>query len=158
MKFPKHHKLRPLSPLSPVTQLRQLPCAAPVDAASSLPVVVASAFPRLHLTHRARVLRRLLMPVGPMALVVLGGGVFAKYAAQARWARMSVSLEDAARVSSNQILELVHYVEQSNPRVLYDVLVLVARDPSMTTAVGASVAALMLQHLALRKPALGPPA
>ena len=61
--------------------------------------------PQTRLAHRVRVLRRLLMPVGPMALTVLGGGVFAKYAAQARWPRMSVSLEDAARVTSNQVFE-----------------------------------------------------
>ena len=78
------------------------------------------------------------MPVGPMALTVLGGGVFAKYAAQARWPRMSVSLEDAARVTSSQVYELVRYVEQSNPHVLQQVMVVLSRDATTMAAVGAS--------------------
>jgi len=123
---------------------------APVEA-HSLPAIVASAFTRLHLAHRVRVLRRLLLPVGPMALTVLGGGVFAKYAAQARWPRMSISLEDAARVTSNQVFELVRYVEQSNPSVLQQVLVVLSRDATTMAAVGASVTAIVMKHLSDRR-------
>jgi hypothetical protein len=126
------------------------PAPAPTDP-PSLPAVVASAFTRLRLAHRVRVLRRLLMPVGPLALTVLGGGVFAKYAAQARWPRMSVTLEDAARVTSSQVFELVRYVEQSNPQALQQVLLVLSRDATTMAAVGASVAALVMQHLSSRK-------
>ncbi|MEO8674365.1 MAG: hypothetical protein ABI569_02235 [Casimicrobiaceae bacterium] len=119
--------------------------------AQSLPVVIASAFTRLRLAQRVRVLRRLLMPIGPMALAVVGGGVFAKYAAQARWPRMSVSLEDAARVTSSQVYELVRYVEQSNPHALQQVLVALTRDGTTMAALGASVAAIVMQHLSTRK-------
>jgi len=119
--------------------------------AQSLPAVIASAFTRLRLAQRVRVLRRLLMPIGPMALAVLGGGVFAKYAAQARWPRMSVSLEDAARVTSSQVYELVRYVEQSNPHALQQVLVALTRDGTTMAALGASVAAIVMQHLSTRK-------
>ena len=119
--------------------------------AQSLPAVIASAFTRLRLAQRVRVLRRLLMPIGPMALAVLGGGVFAKYAAQARWPRMSVSLEDAARVTSSQVYELVRYVEQSNPHALQQVLVAITRDGTTMAALGASVAAIVMQHLSTRK-------
>ena len=117
----------------------------------SLPAVIASAFTRLRLAQRVRVLRRLLMPIGPMALAVLGGGVFAKYAAQARWPRMSVSLDDAARVTSSQVYELVRYVEQSNPHALQQVLLALTRDGTTMTALGASVAAIVMQHLATRQ-------
>ena len=86
-----------------------------------------------------------------MALVVLGGGVFAKYAAQARWSRMSVSLDDAARVTAGQVYELVRYVEQSNPVALQHVLAALARDGTTMAALGASVAALVMQHLAARQ-------
>jgi hypothetical protein len=119
--------------------------------AQSLPAVIASAFTRLRLAKRVSVLRRLLMPIGPMALAVLGGGVFAKYAAQARWPRMSVSLDDAARVTSSQVYELVRYVEQSNPHALQQVLVALTRDGTTMTALGASVAAIVMQHLATRQ-------
>ena len=128
------------------------------DESQSLPAVVASAFTKLGLALRARVLRRLLMPIGPMALTVLGGGVFAKYAAQARWPRMSVSLEDAARVTSSQVFELVRYLEQSNPHVLQQVMVVLSRDATTMAAVGASVAAIVMQRLAGRNAANAQPA
>ena len=86
------------------------------DETQSLPIVIANAFTRLRLRLRARVLRRLLLPVGPMALAVLGGGVFSKYAAHARWPRIYVSFDDAARITSAQVYELVRYVQQKQPR------------------------------------------
>jgi hypothetical protein len=114
---------------------------------SSLPMLMASVFAKLRLVQRAQVLRRLLIPVGPMALVVLGGGAFAKFVDQARWSRMSVSLDDAARVTPGQVLDLVRYVEQSDPGVLQEVTMALARDPMAMAAVGASLAAVVMRQL-----------
>ena len=148
MKFSKHRT--PRHP-SAAPQFPQVESGAPAPGeAHSVPAIVASAFTRLHLAHRVRVLRRLLLPVGPMALTVLGGGVFAKYVAQARWPRMSISLEDAARVTSHQVFELVRYVEQSNPNVLQQVMVVLSRDATTMAAVGASVTAIVMKHLSDR--------
>ena len=63
----------------------------------ALPAIVAKAFGRLNNRLRARMLRRLLTSVGPLALTVVGGGVFAKYLRHARWSEIPVSMEDAAR-------------------------------------------------------------
>jgi hypothetical protein len=126
--------------------------AMPGDDTPSIPKLVAGSFARLRLAQRVRVLRRLLMPVGPMALAVLGGGAFAKFVGQARRPRMSVSLEDAARVTPNQVFELVRYVEQSDPQVLQRVMVVFARDAATMAAVGASVAAAVMRHLSSREP------
>jgi hypothetical protein len=155
MKLSKHRKVRQHSPA--IQPAPELP-AATVNDTHSLPAVVASAFTKLRLALRVRVLRRLLLPVGPMALTVLAGGVFAKYAAQARWPRMSVSLEDAARVTSRQVYELVRYVEQSNPQVLHQVMVVLSRDAATMAAIGASVAAIVAQHLSGRQAAGAQPA
>ena len=149
MKFSKQHEPRP--PSAAIEPAELAPGTLAASEAPSLPAIVASAFTRLRLAHRVRVLRRLLMPVGPLALTVLGGGVFAKYAAQARWPRMAVTLEDAARVTSNQVFELVRYVEQSNPQALQQVLLVLSRDATTMAAVGASVAALVMQHLSSRQ-------
>ena len=75
---------------------------------------VADGFARLDLRLRSRVLARLLVEVGSLALAVVGGGAFAKYLTIAT-AGLTVSLEDAARATWNQIFELVRYVQQSNP-------------------------------------------
>jgi hypothetical protein len=85
---------------------------------SSLPATVAGKFGKLGIKQRARVLGRLLASVGPLALKVVGGGVFAKYVRHARSPEIPVSFGDAARATSSQVRDLVHYVEQSNPKLV----------------------------------------
>jgi hypothetical protein len=138
-----------------LSQPRKPPTPAPKILAASdmqtLPAALASAFTRLRLGQRVRVLRRLLLPVGPMALAALAGGAFAKYASQARWPRITISFDDAARVTSGQIYELVRYVQQSNPLVLQQILAVLARDATAMAAVGAAIAAIVLKHQTDRK-------
>jgi hypothetical protein len=122
----------------------------------ALAAILSTAVPKTGLAMRARLLRRLLMPIGPLALTVLGGGAFAKYAGYARWSRLTVSLEDAARLTSNQIVELVNYIEQSDPTVLEQVMVILSRDATTLAALGASVAAIGMQLAARRKPTRTP--
>jgi hypothetical protein len=121
---------------------------AAAGAAQSLPTLVAGVFTRLHLSLRLRVLRRLLLPVGPLALAILGGGVFARYATRARWRELCLSLEDAARVTSGQIYELVRYVEQSDPLVVQQVLADLARDATAMAVLGASVGGILTRRIA----------
>ena len=151
MKFIKQRRLRAARKAAQALQVRASVRELRVQ---SLPAVVATAFGRLRISQRVRVLRRLLLPVGPMALLVLGGGVFAKYVGQARWSRISVSIEDAAMISASQVYELVRYVEQSNPVVLQDVLLDLARDSNTMATLGASVAAIVMTQIAKRNTTL----
>jgi len=50
----------------------------PAKELASVPTIMASAFGKLNIERRARLLGRLLGSVGPLALAVVGGGVFAK--------------------------------------------------------------------------------
>ena len=125
--------------------------ARPPHEAASLPALVASIFARTRLALRARLLRRLLLPVGPLALTVIAGGAFAKYVEHARWPRLKVSLEDAARVTTSQVFELVRYVEQSDPAVLQQLMAVIARDATTMAALGASVAAIVLERWSRRE-------
>ena len=84
----------------------------------SLSAMVARSFVKFDIGLRARLLGRLLASVGPLALKVVGGGVFAKYVRHARSPEIQVSFEDAARATSTQVRDLVHYVEQSNPTLV----------------------------------------
>ena len=130
--------------------------AAPADASigplagPSLPVIVAASFDRLEIRQRARMLGRLLASVGPLALAVVGGGAFAKYATHARWPEIPVSIEDAARATSSQIHELVRYIEQSNPQLFNHLLESLARDSATIAALAASIAALTINRLGSR--------
>jgi len=121
------------------------------DRTPTLPAIVAASFDRLALRQRARMLGRLLASVGPLALAVVGGGAFAKYATHARWPEIPISLEDAARATSGQIQEIVRYIEQSNPQLFNNLLGLLARDTTTIAALGASIAALTMHTLANRR-------
>ena len=143
------------SPVPDASPASGAQAGAPLDPATppALPAIVAASFDRLALRQRARMLGRLLASVGPLALAVVGGGAFAKYAAHARWPEIPVSLEDAARASSGQIQEIVRYIEQSNPQIFNNLLELLARDSATITAIGASIAALTMHRFATRRDA-----
>ena len=123
------------------------------DTSPTLPVIVAACFDRLALRQRARMLGRLLASVGPLALAVVGGGAFAKYATHARLPELPVSLEDAALATSSQVQEIVRYIEQSDPQLFNNLLGLLARDTATIAALGASIAALTMHKIANRREA-----
>jgi hypothetical protein len=126
------------------------PIATAAQSTPPLPAIIAGAFDRLNIRLRARMLGRLLASVGPLALTVVSGGAFAKYVAQARWPEIPVSFEDAARTTSDQVYELVRYVQQSNPQLLGQLMDALTRDTVTIAALGTSVAALAIGRLASR--------
>lgn len=119
----------------------------PSPSTPSVAAIVASAFGKLDLRRRAPLLGRLLGSVGPLALAVVGGGVFVKYLPNARWSVVPVSLEDAALATSSQVYELVRYVEQSNPNLIEGVLTALLQDGATITALGASILAIALKQV-----------
>ena len=119
-------------------------------AAESLPTLMACAFDKLDVKRRSSLLGRLLGSVGPLALAVVGGGVFVKYLPNARWPVVPVSIEDAALATSSQVYELVRYVEQSNPNLIEGVLTALLQDGMTMTALGASIAAMAIKHISDR--------
>jgi hypothetical protein len=149
MKTAKHSKLLP--------QRRDGSTAPTAEAEmrakklATVPAIMASAFGKLNLERRARLLGRLLGSVGPLALMVVGGGVFAKYLRNAGWHEVPISFEDAARATSSQVHDLVRYVEQSNPHLVDSLLAALLQDGVTMTALGASVAAIAIKRLSRRR-------
>jgi len=111
----------------------------------SLAAVVADAVAATNLPLRARLLQGLLIPIGPLAMSVLAGGVFAKYAEFARRWPIPLSLEDVARVTSSQVAEIARYLEQSDPSVLEQAVIAISRDSTAVAALGASVVAIAVK-------------
>ena len=93
----------------------------------SLSAIMGRTTGRFDIALRARLLGRLLGSVGPLALKVVGGGVFAKYVRHARRTEIPVSFEDAARATPGQVSEVVRYVEQSNPKLINKLLTALSR-------------------------------
>jgi hypothetical protein len=111
-----------------------LPSAVTSARRMSVPAIIASAFGKLDVERRARLLGRLLGSVGPLALVVVGGGVFAKYLRNAGWLEVPIAFEDAARATSSQVHDLVRYVEQSDPHLVEGLLAELLQDGTTMTA------------------------
>jgi hypothetical protein len=148
MKTAKHSKLFPHRRDSSVAPAAEGEMSA--KGLASVPAIVASAFGKLDLERRARLLGRLLGSVGPLALAVVGGGAFAKYLANARWSEVPISFDDAARATSNQVYDLVRYAEQSNPHLVDRLLSALSQDAMTMTVLGASIAAITIKHLSGR--------
>jgi len=78
--------------------------------------------------------------------VVVAGGVFATYLRSDRWPAGPISFDDAARATSGQVHDLVHYVEQSNPHLVDGLLAALSQDGVTMTALGASIAAVTIKR------------
>src|SRR6266478_9649564 len=149
MKTAKHSKLFPQRRDGSIAPTAEAEMRA--KKLATVPAIMASAFGKLNLERRARLLGRLLGSVGPLALMVVGGGVFAKYLRNAGWHEVPISFEDAARATSSQVHDLVRYVEQSNPHLVDSLLAALLQDGVTMTALGASVAAIAIRRLSHRR-------
>src|SRR5437867_13029792 len=98
-----------------VTLPRTLAANTTAKEKISLSKLMTGTFVKFDIALRARLLGRLLGPVGPLALKVVGGGGFAKYLRPARRPELAVSLEDGARATSGQLGDVVSYVELRYP-------------------------------------------
>jgi hypothetical protein len=118
------------------------------DDKPSLPAIVANAFVRLDVGARARLLGRLLAPLGPSALAAAAGGAFAKYVTNTRLPLVPVTLEDAARATAAQVADVARAIRQTNPQMFERLLDLLARDATTIAALSAAIAALTFERVA----------
>ncbi len=123
----------------------------PSNAIQSAPAIVASAFVKLDPKGRASLLGRLLGSVGPLALAVIGGGVFAKFLPDARMPAIQLSFEDGVLATSSQVYELARYVEQSNPDLIEGLVTTLLQDGMVMTALGASLVAIAIKRFSDRR-------
>jgi hypothetical protein len=87
---------------------------------SPLPERIADAYRRAAAPVRKRLLERLLRPVGSLALAAVASGAFGAFLLR------RVTLDDVARISVEQMVELARFVDQVNPDVLQQILSMLA--------------------------------
>jgi hypothetical protein len=95
---------------------------------------------------RAELIQCLMRPVGALGLVAVAGGVFAGVRQRHGWAQLQVTIEDAARISADQVLELAAYLQQTTPEIFARVGELVGSQP----ALAGSLSAVLLLHVLRR--------
>ena len=99
---------------------------------NQIPELIADVYNTAASPVRAGLIERLLEPVGPLGLVAIAGGAFGGLLHRGSYKRLVVSLDDVARISSNQMLELARYVEQCNPHTLQQIASLLAANSAET--------------------------
>jgi hypothetical protein len=106
---------------------------APVTAGGApmqdIPDLLAALYSEAPEKLRPKLLEFLLRPVGPLAIVTIASGAFAHLLYRLRLHEVSISLEDAARISSDHVLQLARYVEQCSPHALMRIGSLISGSP-----------------------------
>lgn len=122
-------------------QTRSVP-AAHAAGAALVPLYVSGVFRETPVTFRAQLIETLMRPMGALGLVAVANGVFAAVRQRHGWDRLQVTLDDAARISADQVLELSAYLQQTAPEVFRSVGELVSSQP----AVAGGLSAILLLH------------
>jgi hypothetical protein len=95
-----------------------LPARRPPIYRTSLARLLANFYDEAPPATRLQLLSNLLKPVGPLALVAISAGAFSRLLPSVRWQDATPSLDDVQRVTADQVLELVQYVQQKAPELL----------------------------------------
>ena len=110
-----------------------------------IPELIADVYAQSATGLRARLIECLLRPVGPLALVTIAAGSFGAFLHRSRQRALAVSLDDAARISADQMLELARYVEQLSPDTFQQIGSLLADNPITAASVSSSLLLLALR-------------
>jgi hypothetical protein len=94
-----------------------------------IPELVSAVYEEAPAALRTQLLECLVRPLGPLALVGIAGGAFGHLLYRLRRDAVPISLDDASRVTAEQVLELTRYVEQCNPDALLRFGALIANRP-----------------------------
>lgn len=126
------------------------PVATGQGATVEAPRLVARLYAAAGVPLRARLLACLMRPLGPLAMAGVAAGAFAGFLSRRDAASTIIDLDEAARVSTAQVLELARFVEQVDPQALEHFAGLVSGSPLGLAAF--SSAALVLLYRRLHAP------
>jgi len=120
-------------------------------ATDTLPTLVSEVYRAAPAPLRAKLLECLLRPVGPLALAVIASGAFGTFLARRTWTPVSLSIEEAARVTGQPVFELAAYLEQSCPEVFSQMAAVLGNSP-LALATGGGALLLALQRRIQQRP------
>ena len=121
--------------------------AVPVGEAREIMLsqLVAEVYRESEPRLRARLLECLLKPVRPLGLVAVAAGGFSAFLHRESWSRLSVSLDDAVRFTSDQVFELARFVEQVQPEAFQQIAGLMADNPVSVKTLSGTVLLMALR-------------
>jgi len=122
------------------------------EVSQDIPALVSDLYDHAPEALRVKLLEHLLQPVGPLAMVAIAAGAFARFVYRLRRDAMPIGLQDAARITSGHVLHLARDVEQSSPEVLRQIASLIAHRPLGLTTISASALLVALSLWQRGKP------
>jgi hypothetical protein len=132
---------------------RQAGVIAEGRSALDIPELVSRVYRQAPVPLRAKLLECLLRPVGPLALLAIAAGAFARFLYRLQRDAVPISLDDAARITSDHVLELARYVEQCSPEALLKFGSLIAGRPLGFATISGSALLMALSIWQRRLPA-----
>jgi hypothetical protein len=120
-----------------------------------IPELVSQVYHQAPAFLRANLLECLLKPVGPLALLAIAAGAFARFLYRLQRDAMPISIDDAARITSDHVLELARYLEQCSPDTLLRFAALIADRPMAWATISGSALLMTLNLRNRREQALG---
>ena len=115
--------------------------------------VVSRVFRAANDALRADMLTHLLRPLGPLGLVAVASGAFARLGRRDGMVPDTISAEDVVRYSSEQIRELASFVYEVNPDAFQPLVEQLAQ-PSMGMVALSTAALVLLYRSSRRRPAV----
>jgi hypothetical protein len=92
---------------------------------------------------RARMLRCLIRPLGPLGLAAIASGAFADVLRRGGERSLDIPLDSLGRYSNDQVVELVQFVQQVSPEAIQQVTSLLSDTPMGSVAFTAAAAMLL---------------
>jgi hypothetical protein len=120
--------------------------ASSASAEANVPVLVAALYGEASAPLRQRLLNHLLGPVGPLALVALAAGAFARLLPPGRWSSAQVQPEDVLNIRPDQVLDLALYVEQKAPEMLWQLPDVLSSSPLVLGTISGALLLMALRH------------
>ena len=105
---------------------------------ANIPDLLAGLYNEAPAALRPTLLEYLLRPVGPLAIVTIASGAFAHLLYRLRFNGVPISLDDAARVSSEHVFQLARFVEQCSPHALMRMGSLITANPVFVASMSGS--------------------
>lgn len=111
---------------------------------AAIPELVSEIFADAPAPLRTQLLECLLRPVGPLAIVSIAAGAFAHLLYRLRLHGLPVTIDDAARIRSDDVVELARYVLQASPETLHHIGSMIAESPiGVATVAGTALLATL---------------
>lgn len=124
-----------------------LPDRAPARSAAPGPRLVARLFAAAGNPLRVRLLRCLMRPLGPLGAAGVAAGAFAAFLNPRGGSEPVIEPEAVARLSSGQVQELAHFVEQVDPQALQQFAGLASSSPLAMATFSAAALVLLYRRL-----------